>query len=329
MWTVKFDGDQFLNRINLGFVLIILAMGLITLCIGLYKLRRSPASFSKRIILFYRRRWKLDPSVDDPTLCAALRVFTRIGSWSVIFVGGGILFIAMIWLCFAWFVAKDLRFIGVFNYGAFVTSILIPCVLFACAGRAYGIYRMRFSAKNRPAYGDLHPRRVRDYAPSWAGAAYAISFLMLLILTTVAWRFASMPLRMQYGIDHWIYLPLGRWILLVIPLLMTIFLAFGIILLRWMVALPRLKSFDEIPDVGVFDMHFRRESISHIFMTYSQVMFYTFGVQWWLILYNMPRQPVLFGIFGSTFLINSILFLAVIIGLCFDKKIGAWRGVAS
>jgi hypothetical protein len=329
MWTCEFDGNQFLRLLELAFILIILAMGLMGLCLGLYKLRRAPASVPRRTLSFYRRRWKLDPSEDDSKLRAAIQVFGRLGAWSVIFATIGMLVITLLWLCIAWFIERDLRFIGIFQFSAIVVSILIPAGILACAGRAYGIHRMRSSAKNRLAYGDLQPRRARDYVPAWIGAFFAAWFLTLIILTATGWIFTKVPLQTRLGLDQWIRLPFGRWGLLAIPLLTALFLALGFCLLRWIVAMPRLKALDEISDIGTFDVHFRRESILYILMTYSQSMFFSFGIQWWLLTYNVPLQTVPLIILGVTMLFNGIFAIVTILRLYFDKTIGTIPGAAS
>jgi hypothetical protein len=184
---------------------------------------------------------------------------------------------------------------------------------------------MRAMASNHAAYGDLRPRRVRDYIPIWAGVTIALWILALIILTAIAFLFANVPLRTGWGIDHWVYLPHGRWYLIAIPLFVVLFQTLGFGLLRWMVALPRLKSLDEIPDVGVFDVHFRRESIYYVMQSCSTLMFFSFWIQWFLAIDNMPRMVIPSFILFTTMIANAIINLALIIGLFSSRMTGPQR----
>jgi hypothetical protein len=296
--------------------------GLILLCIGIYGLGKEPILRNR--ILYYRRRWNLDASVDDITLSAAVRVLGRINAWSLIFAGPGITLVSIIWLCIGWSEGSFL-FAGIFSSSTLVILFGITFGVLECVGRAYGIHRMRTMARNHPAYGDLLPRRVRDYVPSWVGVAVALWILVLVILTVMALFFANVPLRISVNINQWIYIPPGRWGLLAIPLVVVLFLALGLGLLRWMVALPRLKSLDELPDVGVFDVHFRRESIYSILNQYSNLVFWFFMIQWFLVLDNVPRLPVPAFILWATLIANGIVCLAIIIGLLTGRAVGPSR----
>jgi hypothetical protein len=298
--------------------------GLGMLCGGIYKLRQAPVSR----LSYYRKRWGLDAAVDDTTLRAALRVLSRIKAWELIFAGPGMTLVSIVWLSIGWSEGSFL-YVGIFNGWALLISIIISIVILKCAGRAYGIRRMRAIARNHSAYGDLRPRRVRDYVSVWVGVAVATTVLELVILTGTALIFARVPLRIQLDWDQWIYLPFGRWDLLAVPLLMVVFLALGLGMIRWMVALPRLKSLDEVPDVGVFDMHFRRESIHLILIEYSSLMFFSFLIQWRFVIANVPPLPVPMLILMATLISNAILYLAMIIGLYAGGKAGpARRGSA-
>jgi hypothetical protein len=321
--TVEFDSNRLMNLINIVLVLAVLAMGVIFFFVGLYRLRRAPVS--QRFASNYRRRWRLDSSVDDATLRAALRVLVRIRAWQMIFMSPGVFLIAMVWLGISWLVVGNLCIIGVFNGWLLGISALIPIGILGCAGNAYGVYRMRAMAKNHLAYGDLQQRRLCDYAPTWTGCFFIIWFFTLLFMTAMAWNFTLTPLRIRLRFDQLIYLPFGRLGLLAIPLLVALLLVLGIILLRWMIALPRLKSIADIPDIGVFDVYFRRESIFSILLMFAQLMFYAFGIQSWLLIDNMQPWTVL----GITLLIavigNAIFLFIYNMRLCFDKTIGAFH----
>jgi hypothetical protein len=278
---------------------------------------------------YYRWRWKLDASMDDERLSAAIRVFGRINAWTGIFTGPAITIIPLIWLSVSWLKRGDFLLIGIFNLWAFLISLIIPVLILSCVGRAYGVRRLRANAINHPAFGDLSPRRLRNYAPIWAGIAFAISFLMLVILTAIALRYTKTPLQIPFGlVDLQIYLPCGRLMLLAIPLLVVLSLILGLWLLHWMVALPRLKSLDEIPDIEVFDQPFRWEFIQFVLTEYSILMQFSLSSQYWLITQNMPRLPrsvvPMFFLF-TIFLAAMILHMILIIGLFNDKATGSLR----
>jgi hypothetical protein len=309
-----------------GYLVLITFMGLAALCTGIYMLLRAPVSQGK--ILFFWQRWGLDSSVDDITLCAALRVLVRIKAWAIIFVGVGVTLISIVWLCIAWFSEGSFLDAGIINIWVVFISISVTTVILACAGHAYGIRRMRAMANTHPAHGDLHPRRVRDYVSIWMGVAVVIWILALVILTVAAFLFANVPLRIRLGLDQWGYLPLGRLGLLVIPLLVAIFQALGLGLLRWMVALPRLKSLDEIPDVGVFDVdvYFRRESIYYVLQSYSLLMFFSFMIQSSFVMYNVPHRSMpMIIVIAATMMVNAIIFFAIILGLLLARLAGSSR----
>jgi hypothetical protein len=323
-FTFDFDANQIISLINIVLAITIPTIGLIAFCTGLYMLRRSQVN--RRALTFYRRRWQLDASIDDATLCTALRVYRRIMAWQPIFMGPGVILISMAWLSMNWFIEGNIRFVGIFNGCVLTISIMIPIVVLGCAGRAYGIRRMRAMAKNQPTFGDLQPRLIRHYAPAWTGVVFAIWFSALLLMTAITWTFTRTPLRIRLGLAQWIYLPFGRLGLLVIPLLAALLLALGIGMLRWMVALPRLKSFDEIPDIGVFDVHFRRESILSTLTTFVQLMFFSIGIQFWLLLDNVPPRPSLpIILICATMLGNCIVSMVITLTLYFNKTIGRYR----
>jgi hypothetical protein len=320
---LRIEVTQFLSW---GYLVLITSMGLAALCAGIYMLLRAPVN--QGTISFFRRRWGLDSSVDDITVRAALRVLVRINAWALIFVGVGVTMISIVWLCIAWFSKGSFLNAGFINIWMVFISIIVTMVILACAGHAYGIRRMRAMANTHTAHGDLHPRRVRDYVSIWMGVAVVIWLLALVILTVAAFLFANVPLRIRLGFDQWGYLPLGSLGLLVIPLLAAIYQALGLGLLRWMVALPRLKSLDEIPDVGVFDvdLYIRRESIYFVLQSYSSLMFFSFMIQSSFVMYNAPHRSMpMITVIAATMMVNVIIYLAIIMGLLSVRLAGSLR----
>jgi hypothetical protein len=309
-----FSWSQFDNGLSLVSAASIAAVGLYALCVGVYMLWRAPVRDS--MLPSARRRWGLDAAVDDATLRAALRVLARIRAWVLIFAGAGVTLVPMIWLSIAWFSEGNFRLVGVFNGWGLVLSTGIAIGILGCAGQAYGVHRMRARARNHTAYGDLRPRLVRDFVPNWVGVAFAIWVSALVIVTVVASLFANVPLRTQLDPNQSEYLPLGRWSLIAVPLLAALCLALGLYLLRWMVALPRLKFLDELPDVGVFDAHFRRESILSVVKECALLMYALFWMQWTLAVDNLPPLAALIEIaIGATIIGNTALYFGMILAL--------------
>jgi hypothetical protein len=105
--THSLDSPQFSIIANFVLCTIVAAMGLAALVIGILDLRRRHARPKK--LSYYRNRWSLDPAVDEESFSIAVRALGRIHSWTLIFMGFGIVLWSVFWIQWTLFLDNQPR----------------------------------------------------------------------------------------------------------------------------------------------------------------------------------------------------------------------------
>jgi hypothetical protein len=280
--------------------------GLAAAGIGLVVLLFAPVG--KRQVATWRQRWRVSPALGDEALRNTLRTLLRLRSWGLIFLGTGVALTMGLWLVLLKLLPGDFLLTSVLNGDAVILSAVAVGVgtLLGGLGRIYGVRWLRARSIGQPMYGGLRTRRVADFVPGWVGPAIAGWVLTAVAQALLALPSLSGALHIRLESGDKVSLPLGRWLVLLVPLVMAALLAVGALLIHWIVALPHVTLGSDLQESMLLDVLLRRESVNPVLLSGTLLMLYLSIAQWALLLDNLAPSKgasITMGLISSATLI--------------------------